>query len=662
MGFLSPLTALLAAAITVPLLVSLYFLKLRRRQLQISSTLLWKKAIQDLQVNSPFQKLRKNLLLLLQLLILAALLFALARPTMQSTASPGQRVVIVIDHSASMNATDLAPTRLDEAKRIALSLIDNLDATSSASASPLGSAMIVSFAQHARVVQPFTGDLALLRQAVRSIEPTDQISHLAPALQLIEPFAVQSPDAASSSLVVYVLSDGRVQNLRDRALALAGAELRYLPIGKTADTLAADNLALIAFSARRDFQKPERVQIFARVANFSAQPISANLTLRIDNAVSRVQALELPAAAADQPAVKSLQFDFVLPNSALIQLSHDHPDALAADDTAQLTLAPARRLRVLLVSEGNAFLDRVINSIGVKTLVRMTPAKYEDQNPSQLRRTPFNALGSSSDEGFDLILFDNYSPKQIPPVNTLSFGASPPIQGLQIIAAKETDPPAQAILDWLRDHPLMRYVVLDDVILSQPARLVVPPDATILATSQTGPVIALLTTATERHVVCSFNILQSNWPLYVSFPVFASNAVQTLGLGGLADDAGIAYRTGDVAVVPNPAPTQPLTYAGPTPLTSRPSQGQALLPAFTRVGVYTADTPAEPPFDRLAVNLLDPTESDLRIEPQLQVGSVDVQGVTQQAAVRREVWRWFAWGALAVMLLEWLVYTRRMHL
>ena len=100
MGFLSPITALIAAGITVPLLVSLYFLKLRRRQVMISSTLLWKKAIQDMQVNSPFQRLRRSLLLLLQLLILGAMLFAMARPTMQTTASPGQRVVIVIDHSA----------------------------------------------------------------------------------------------------------------------------------------------------------------------------------------------------------------------------------------------------------------------------------------------------------------------------------------------------------------------------------------------------------------------------------------------------------------------------------------------------------------------------------------------------------------------------------
>ena len=69
MEWLTPFTAVYAAMAAVPTLLLLYFLKLKRREQIISSTLLWKRAVQDLQVNAPFQRLRRNLLLLLQLLM-----------------------------------------------------------------------------------------------------------------------------------------------------------------------------------------------------------------------------------------------------------------------------------------------------------------------------------------------------------------------------------------------------------------------------------------------------------------------------------------------------------------------------------------------------------------------------------------------------------------
>src|SRR5438874_10402071 len=102
--FLNPLAAAIAAAIAVPALLILYFLKLRRREMLVSSTLLWKKAIQDLQVNAPFQKLRRNLLLILQMLLLLALCLALSRPVANYTPGAGKTSVILIDRCASMSA------------------------------------------------------------------------------------------------------------------------------------------------------------------------------------------------------------------------------------------------------------------------------------------------------------------------------------------------------------------------------------------------------------------------------------------------------------------------------------------------------------------------------------------------------------------------------
>src|SRR3954453_5375309 len=134
-SFVTPLAGAIAAVLSISALLVLYFLKLRRRELAVSSTLLWKKAVQDLQVNAPFQKLRKNLLLLLQLLILLFLLLALSRPVTNFTPGAGKVSVILIDRSASMGSKDpelKGKTRLDEAKRLARDLAETVDRHSQA--------------------------------------------------------------------------------------------------------------------------------------------------------------------------------------------------------------------------------------------------------------------------------------------------------------------------------------------------------------------------------------------------------------------------------------------------------------------------------------------------------------------------------------------------
>ena len=68
MSFLTP-TFLALAALAVPIIL-LYMLRLRRREVPVSSTMLWQRLMQDREANAPWQRLRRNLLLLLQLLML----------------------------------------------------------------------------------------------------------------------------------------------------------------------------------------------------------------------------------------------------------------------------------------------------------------------------------------------------------------------------------------------------------------------------------------------------------------------------------------------------------------------------------------------------------------------------------------------------------------
>src|SRR6187402_3200958 len=109
-----------AMALIAGPIILLYILRQKRPDMKVSSTLLWSKTLADMRASTPFQKLRRNLLLLLQLLILAALVLTLMRPVVQAAASQTEAGVIVLDATASMQTHDsgdiAGETRLDRAK------------------------------------------------------------------------------------------------------------------------------------------------------------------------------------------------------------------------------------------------------------------------------------------------------------------------------------------------------------------------------------------------------------------------------------------------------------------------------------------------------------------------------------------------------------------
>jgi hypothetical protein len=157
-------------------IIGLYFLKLRRRPMEVPSTLLWRRSIEDLHVNSLFQRLRRNLLLVLQLLAVLLAMLALAGPQVQGVTGVGQRYVLTIDNSASMSATDVEPSRLARAKQEARKIVEAMGSNDLA--------MVISFADKARVVSNYTGNRGQLLARIDGIAPSQSSTSLREALQV----------------------------------------------------------------------------------------------------------------------------------------------------------------------------------------------------------------------------------------------------------------------------------------------------------------------------------------------------------------------------------------------------------------------------------------------------------------------------------------------
>ena len=187
MGFLSP-AALTFSALAIPIII-FYMLRLRRQPLRVSSLLLWQKVLQDRRANAPWQRIRRNLLLLLQLLILLLIVLALARPFRTVEAGVQGNVILLIDDSASMQATDTPPDRLTAAKNKAVAVIRALH--------PGDTVSVIAVAD---LPQPLlTGDAVTNRReletAIRDLPPTAAAANWDTALALAAASAASIPNS-----------------------------------------------------------------------------------------------------------------------------------------------------------------------------------------------------------------------------------------------------------------------------------------------------------------------------------------------------------------------------------------------------------------------------------------------------------------------------------
>ena len=655
MEWLTPLIGVYAAAVAVPLLLLLYFLKLKRQEVVVSSTLLWKRAVQDLQVNAPFQRLRRNLLLLLQLLALAAVLLALAGPVLAWKGKAGKRYVLLIDRSASMNATDVAPSRLDEAKRQARIFIESMQSGSFVSLRDKpDNAMIVAFDRRAKVMCSFTPDKRQLMAAIDAIEPADSESELSEAITVARAFA-QAPGvegnlrSAEQPAQLVLFSDGRIGDLE--TIVVVPDEIEFHQIGQSQE-----NVAITAMDARRSYEQPEQVEVFASLENYGAQPVTRDVQLGINGNVHAVRSVTIPACEVQQgskpwaPGKAAVNFSLTYAGAGVLEVRQLGADALSCDDAAWSVVTPPKRLAVLLVTAGNPALESVFQACPIATVDPCTPAGFD----------AMDAAAFASHRQYDVIVLDNHVPAHLPPCRYLVFG--PPPRGIDVNSPRELE--NQVIVDWRAQHPVLQYVNLTNFFAARTHQLLLPRDAEVLAEFNDSPAVALLRRNARTYLLVGFEVLQTNWPFEPGFVLFCYNALAFLGAqaGGGEQrklDVGEPINVEDVpanAVVTVTRPDASRVELKPDPA------GTVRFPGTQRVGIYTVSAP-DLPTRAYAVNLLDAAES--RIEPQKEISFSTVTVAAREGAVQRAnvpLWPWLVFGALLLACLEWLAYNRRVRI
>ncbi len=615
MGFLTPL-AFAFAALSIPILI-LYMLKLRRRDMLVSSTLLWQRLLRDREANAPWQRLRANLLLLLQLLILALLTLALARPFVPTrTVVSGGNLVILLDASASMQARDIAPTRFGAAQRVVREIVTGLSADDTATLIVVGPQPQVATG----------GDPAALRRALEDTAPTSGPADWEAA------FALAAGLAGAGDTQVVIVSDGALPETLPPLLG----QVRFVGVGGEGN-----NLAITALAVREGAAGP---QAFLRVNNYGDADAGPVVEFYADGALFDARRLSVAAHSSADLTLADLPYDLRVLEARLTT-----QDALALDDVAWAVYAPPASRRVLLVSAGNLFLERALGALPGIELVRLSPDQPLPAGAYDL--TIFDGVVSDTLSSGNLWL--------IAPPTSLSLRGE--IEGGGIFTAT-------TITRVVADDPLLRYVDLSEVHILQARAVEPPPAACVLVEAAGGPLLFV----TERPgggrlAVLTFDLHDSDLPLQIAFPILTANLVNWLApRGGI--DLPAVVRPGD------PVPLQPAPEAVQVRVTA-PDGTQTTFPVgesppvltADRLGVYRVEQSGQsdtvlPSVVPFAVNLFDEAESDIAPREVVRIGQMEVRLAAREEQGWREFWPWLAGAAVCVLAVEWWVYhigTRR---
>lgn len=455
------------AALAGPLIV-LYMLRSKRRPQQVASTMLWRQVGEPVSSAVPWKPLKLTPLLIAQLLILALFVLSVARPFVSEATVLGPHTVFVLDTSGSMAMAG----RFDQAKAAALDLASDI------SEANLGS--VVEAGPDPQVLVAFSGDPDAVAEAIAGLEPGGGREDMATAIRLARGLA--SPDRDTS---VVVFSDGGPSPLPDEPLV----GVTHLVFDDRAS-----NLSLSGFDAEPSSDGVAR--LFVQVENHGPEQRDVTVTFDIDGLPAGSVDMSVPGLEA---ATRIVPLD-VGPGSVVGGRLVDADDSLGLDDAAQVVVGGGQERSVAVLGEGSPFLAALLAS------------------------TPGVSAVDEVDQA-DVLVVDG---GPLPTIDRPAWLIRPetPPDGIDLTGVERN----LAVTFSRPGDPVLDGVDLSEVVVAE-AQAIESLTWLPLVSSGSLPLVLLGEMDGHRVVYTTFDLVHSNLPVQVAFPILGANILEWLGGG-----------------------------------------------------------------------------------------------------------------------------------
>ncbi|MCM8540960.1 MAG: BatA and WFA domain-containing protein [Lentisphaeraceae bacterium] len=594
-------------------LIIFYFLKLRRQRMEIPSLLLWQQVLEDSRVNSPFQKFKKNILLLIQLLILCLLILAAMDPFTIGSSS-GLKLPVLVDCSASMGAVNKdGKTRMDIVKERLKELIENKREEQEIA--------LIAFSNTARRVCSFTSNRQILLDSINKLKVDDVEGNFEDALRL-----TQAMTKSSQFGEVLLYTDGNIANVPTFDLSfklnyqkIEEERLPNIGITKMSAVRSGESswIVFIQLNMNEYFKGGAELQIFQndeRIGSdkiFSGEKLSQRLSFRIDGSKNSV--------------IKA-------------KLIPENEDSLEIDNQGYLSLKLARPLFVY-VSDS---LDLIKTIISNTSGVRLVPA---------------------SSDLIDLAITDKKEDFAIEAKTMMTFKEIPE----DIKPFLSTESKQSKIIDWDRTDLILQHTSLDDVLLTETVTFQndsKPVDIEkkayeILSYGEKAPVILKKNMGNKTVYHFFFHYNASTLPYKIAFPIMITNTVNK----ALAD-AGLSEKSG------NKTGTFPETFLNPdTEYTIKSPNGKlekiksserGLISGISTVDSGTYEIlEGKENIQTIGISLLSPSETSLQKLNSVKFNEISVTVNEEEAQTDKSLWGMISLIAFLFLIIEWWYFQKK---
>jgi len=614
-------------AITIPI-VAMYLLRVRRRRQLVPSLALWQRIFKESRATALFQRLKRLLSLLLQIIILMLLVFALSRPFTGKGFLEKKNIVMILDASASMTVAEgKGETRFSMAIDAAKRIVRDRGVTDEM--------MIIRASTPAEVIQPFTQNTKALLHALDEAKVGRAPASLEESVKLAREILADRPGRR-----IIIISDGSAGKVKELAEA---KDVDYVSVGE-----ATENVGFVAFRARKNTSVMTDF-VFTRVKNFGTEAKNIRLELGVNNVAKQVIPMTLEPGQERAHHFTPLAY----PGGALLTLSISRDDggnwsdAFPDDDVAYAVVPPFEKKKVILVTsaEQDFFFSKAFSAM---------PESIDDETSFVTTKEKYAEL-SEEDREADLTIFDGCEPELPERGNFVIINSPVSVKPFEVIG-NDTN---VSIRDWNRKHPVTRFLSFHHLIIRRTQKLRLTGEGEVLLEGNSGPLIAVAQDGQRRIVYLGFDILDTDLPFKVAFPALLRN-VLTYFHQEEHNFVRTHYTVGEIMRPLRRLPEN-AAEAGIDVISTKDSK-RHVLDVANRTFLF-ADT-TMPGFYKLSftgqsfytvVNLLTP-ESDIKPLP----GTAKIEALSKSALfLNRDFWIMFALIGALVLSAEWLLFQKR---